>query len=207
MGGTTMRTLPLADVPELAAEVAARCFAIEPVFYSLFSDDRAQNLAAIERLLLDPKTDLGRNRVLVEDGALAGFFSFYDNRRALSVQITTLKQLLRAHGVRPDTRQRVSAFNAQVPRVSGPSLYLSKIFVTGGFRGRGLARRMLAELNGIARAEGLQRISLHVRADNPAALALYRSEGYSVVDDRSQYVVLRSPDGSAPAPTREELRC
>jgi ribosomal protein S18 acetylase RimI-like enzyme len=45
-------------------------------------------------------------------------------------------------------------------------------------RHRGLGRRLLLET--LARARGLRRIELVVRADNSAAIALYRSCGFEV---------------------------
>jgi len=185
-----MKTFELADLPHLAPDIARRCFAIEPIFYSLFSPNHEENLAGIERLLLDPRTDLGCNRVILEDGKLCGFFSFYDIRKAMSVQISTLKALRKTPSRRTDTRIRVKEFNAGVPPVREPSLYLSKIFVTEQFRGRGLARTMLAELYGLARTEDLHGVSLHVRADNAPALALYASEGFTVIDKSASYLVL-----------------
>lgn len=59
----------------------------------------------------------------------------------------------------------------------------------GGFgvvprwRGRGLARRLMSELLGRARASGLRRLSLEVLQGNTAALRLYERAGMSLTRD------------------------
>jgi ribosomal protein S18 acetylase RimI-like enzyme len=50
--------------------------------------------------------------------------------------------------------------------------------VVAEHRHRGLGRRLLVET--LARARGLRRIELNVRADNTAAIALYRSCGFEI---------------------------
>lgn len=55
---------------------------------------------------------------------------------------------------------------------------LYSIVVDPGQRGRGLGRRLLDDAEALARAAGRTRIRLEVRADNPAALALYERAGY-----------------------------
>lgn len=73
----------------------------------------------------------------------------------------------------------------------------------GGFgvvprwRGRGLARRLMSELIGRARASGLRRLSLEVLEGNTAALRLYESVGMRVT--RDLLVLERAADRPAPA--------
>lgn len=50
--------------------------------------------------------------------------------------------------------------------------------VDPAFRGRGVARRLLIGAERIAVERGSRRVRLEVRADNTAALALYRTGGY-----------------------------
>lgn len=54
-------------------------------------------------------------------------------------------------------------------------------------RGRGLGRTMLRELMDEARRRGAHRLFLEVRADNPAAQALYTSEGFTRLRRRRGY--------------------
>lgn len=74
----------------------------------------------------------------------------------------------------------------------------------GGFgvvprwRGRGLARRLMSELVGRARASGLRRLSLEVLQGNTAAQRLYESAGMRVTRD---LLILERP-ADLPAPAR-----
>lgn len=61
------------------------------------------------------------------------------------------------------------------------------------YRRQGLARRLLHEAYGWARRVGVEKISLNVRANNRAALALYRAEGFRLEGrERAQ---IRLPEG------------
>ncbi|MFH9859810.1 GNAT family N-acetyltransferase [Streptomyces sp. NPDC017202] len=55
---------------------------------------------------------------------------------------------------------------------------LKRMFVVKQARGRGLARRMLAELEEDARAAGRLRMVLETGTQQPEAIALYTSSGY-----------------------------
>jgi GNAT superfamily N-acetyltransferase len=57
---------------------------------------------------------------------------------------------------------------------------IKRMFVRPQARGRGLARRMLADLEGIARDAGQREVRLFTTDMLPEAMALYASEGYSV---------------------------
>jgi len=55
---------------------------------------------------------------------------------------------------------------------------LYSIAVDQGARGRGLGRRLVAAAEELARRRGAARLRLEVRADNDAAIALYRGLGF-----------------------------
>ncbi|MEU8648469.1 GNAT family N-acetyltransferase [Streptomyces sp. NPDC048737] len=55
---------------------------------------------------------------------------------------------------------------------------LKRMFVVKQARGRGLARRILAELEEDARAAGRLRMVLETGTEQPEAIALYTSSGY-----------------------------
>ena len=57
---------------------------------------------------------------------------------------------------------------------------IKRMFVASGARGRGLGRRLLGELEAIARADGRRRIRLVTTEALAEARALYRSAGYAV---------------------------
>lgn len=89
----------------------------------------------------------------------------------------------------------------------------------GGFgvvprwRGRGLARRLMSEVVGRARASGLRRLSLEVLQGNTAALRLYERAGMHVTRDLlvlerpAEWKAATTPRGAAPqeAPADELL--
>jgi len=55
---------------------------------------------------------------------------------------------------------------------------LKRMYVTPAFRGRGLARAVLAELERRAVAAGYRRVILETGSKQPEAIALYESSGY-----------------------------
>nr|WP_298250323.1 GNAT family N-acetyltransferase [uncultured Halomonas sp.] len=55
---------------------------------------------------------------------------------------------------------------------------LQAVLVDARWRGRGLARRLLAEVVEQARAWGSERLLLEVRVGNASAIALYRGAGF-----------------------------
>jgi GNAT superfamily N-acetyltransferase len=58
---------------------------------------------------------------------------------------------------------------------------IKRMFVSAAARRRGHARRLLAELEGIARDAGQTRIRLLTTELLPEAIALYESSGYTIV--------------------------
>jgi GNAT superfamily N-acetyltransferase len=74
-----------------------------------------------------------------------------------------------------------------VSRRAGPEFVPEeRIFGTPRARGRGHARRLLAELEGLAREAGQREMRLFTTDMLPEAMALYASEGYTV---RSEHPV------------------
>jgi GNAT superfamily N-acetyltransferase len=66
-------------------------------------------------------------------------------------------------------------------RVDERTAELKRMFVRPAWRGRGVARRLLAELEGRAAALGYRRMRLETGVRQPEAIALYRSAGYDEV--------------------------
>lgn len=65
-------------------------------------------------------------------------------------------------------------------RASGTSAWIYDIRVHSGRRGRGLGRGLLEALHDAARALGASSMTLNVFGDNPTAIRLYETSGYTV---------------------------
>jgi ribosomal protein S18 acetylase RimI-like enzyme len=61
----------------------------------------------------------------------------------------------------------------------GRDAFLTEIYVRRAMRGRGWGRRLLEEIETIARDSGAGAIHLEVRPDNAPALGLYREAGFA----------------------------
>lgn len=59
---------------------------------------------------------------------------------------------------------------------------LKRMFVTPPFRGRGLSRLVLAELETRARTLGYERLLLETGARQPEAMGLYETSGYTPIE-------------------------
>lgn len=64
---------------------------------------------------------------------------------------------------------------------------LDKIIVEPGSRRRGIARQLMAGGLELAASSGVREMILEVRADNDAAIALYRSYGFGDITVRKNY--------------------
>jgi GNAT superfamily N-acetyltransferase len=65
-----------------------------------------------------------------------------------------------------------------VPRVDPKELFLSKIYVTAGERGRGVGRRAIDFIERLARDGGLTKICLTVNRNNQSAITAYQRLGF-----------------------------
>ncbi|MBK8049573.1 MAG: GNAT family N-acetyltransferase [Anaerolineales bacterium] len=140
---------------------------------------------------------------LVEDYAMEIMLNFdvpLDEARITSA--TEIDAML--HDERPTKRQNVykivRADDAQGSRIGNLWLEVNTsrgrcvvqdIYLEGGFRGQGLGRQTLDLVDNLMREQGIQRIRLHVAANNAAARALYEKQGYEVVRLTMQKVLGR----------------
>jgi ribosomal-protein-alanine N-acetyltransferase len=68
-----------------------------------------------------------------------------------------------------------------------PTADIQTIAVDPGHRRRGIARALLRHLLDVAADAGCTETLLEVRADSPAAIALYESEGFAAIARRTDY--------------------
>ncbi|WP_278236245.1 GNAT family N-acetyltransferase [Isoptericola sp. AK164] len=64
---------------------------------------------------------------------------------------------------------------------------LKRVFVLPEHRGRGLARTLMAELEGAARRTGFRRLVLETGTAQPEAIALYTALGYDPIESYGKY--------------------
>ena len=77
-----------------------------------------------------------------------------------------------------DLGSRPVAYGVLSVHAGTPVARLTSFAVEPGFRGRGIARRLLSALEDAAAVHGCAGLRLEVRADNMAAIALYTAAGY-----------------------------
>ena len=65
---------------------------------------------------------------------------------------------------------------------------VKRMFVRPGFRGRGVARRILAALEADARDDGVRTLRLETGTRQPEAIRLYESAGFRPIDRYGEYI-------------------
>ena len=61
------------------------------------------------------------------------------------------------------------------------------VTVINGFRRQGIAKRLIADIEGYCQTKGSNAIILEVATDNSSAISLYENLGYSQISIRSNY--------------------
>jgi GNAT superfamily N-acetyltransferase len=72
-------------------------------------------------------------------------------------------------------------------RTAGDDAEIKRMYVAAAARRRGIARRMLSELEGSAARAGITRLLLNTGPAQPEAVALYRDAGYRPVEGFGHY--------------------
>jgi putative acetyltransferase len=65
---------------------------------------------------------------------------------------------------------------------------VKRMFVTPAWRGKAVARRLLARLEGKAREAGYQAVRIETGIGQPEAIALYQSAGYTAIPPFGEYI-------------------
>ena len=84
-----------------------------------------------------------------------------------------------------ESSERLVAYGGVMLR--RPTADIQTLAVDPDFRRRGIARALLRSLIGSAERAQCTEMLLEVRADNPEAVALYRSEGFEPIARRTGY--------------------
>jgi putative acetyltransferase len=75
---------------------------------------------------------------------------------------------------------------ARVPVAEG-LVEMKRVFVDDGFRGRGVASRLVRAFEEQARADGVRRVRLETGTKQPEAMALYEKLGYARTENFGVY--------------------
>ncbi len=99
-------------------------------------------------------------------------------------------------GTGPDSKPAglVNCFEGFSTFAARPLVNVHDVAVDPAFRGQGIARRMLQEVEAIARERGCCKLTLEVLQGNATAIRLYESEGfagYQLVESMGQAVFLQ----------------
>lgn len=88
----------------------------------------------------------------------------------------------------------VVAFNGDIPVACGAikvydtgTMEVKRMFVSEGYRGRKISKKVLAELEKWAAEMGYASCILETGTNQPEAIALYNNSGYTVIDNYGQY--------------------
>ncbi len=166
----------LAEDPARAIALATLCWSASPEFYAVISTDKDALLPAIGRQIGEPGFDMPgvlAMRRVTDVGLVAGL----DLSLLAAGQMAALVALIKhvPQGARTRFTAEMRRHASGVEPVDAEGHYITRVAVAPVCRGEGLGRAMMCEyLSRFAQAE----VHLHVRRDNAAAIALYRSLGF-----------------------------
>ena len=176
---------PTALEPAELASAAAWIHSMDRDYYSLFDLDNARIEDKLVELLFTPESEFGTSLFARKEGVLVGFVAWFLAQELFARRVFVLKSLLASVPNPLTVRSRLAKFEGAHRQVPLETLYLSKIYVDFAMRGTGLSAQLLGEFLGKGRDLG-RNLSLHVRRDNTAAIALYRRHGFSINADSYQ---------------------
>lgn len=165
-----------------ATYLALEARASEP--YAAFVYEDEAEAERVQRLLFDRDVgDLARGfgRLALVDGAPAGMLAAIPGDQLGKARLKAAL-VLRKAGVFevPGTARRSSLAGQTLAKVAPDDLYLSRIAVAEGFRGRGIGNGLLVHYEAEARRLGAHRLVLEVSPTHREALRLYERAGFAI---------------------------
>jgi ribosomal protein S18 acetylase RimI-like enzyme len=156
-------------------------------FYNLFGKSSNRMHLDLYNMINDERTEEFNSKSIFLNDNLIGVVSFYDSDEIYYRQLFSLNHLQNSSRVEPDS---ISSFSNNVPNIEKKSLYLSRITISEGFRGKGYSTGVLRYLEEEAEKDGYKLISLHVHFRNKKAISVYKKYGFTIENDKYDYLVM-----------------
>jgi GNAT superfamily N-acetyltransferase len=176
---------------ETKRDIAAGIYALDAGFYGLLFTDKEQAINKIAQSLDEPGGDLGCGFVACDDKRKVGYLSYFPMAQKTTRNLATLKALLDFS--LPQTRtvfKQASTFQQQLSPVTIDCLYLNKIMVFNGFKGKSYGSLLLNGYLADAKKLGLTPM-FHVHRDNQSAISFYKKQGFEVENSGFEYLLCK----------------
>ena len=169
-------------------------------YYDLIGVGRRDIERQIAKQIGQPGTELADTFVLLIESEVAGLYACVSTEVLSYVMLEGSLRLMR--GFDPTVRKSFLAGLRQsrpaLPRLPEESLYLARLAVADGFRGKGVAKLLMEDFFGRRSYE--TSYCLHVLEDNLRAVQFYRRQGFEPFgQQKSGFLsMIRPADGVGP---------
>jgi ribosomal protein S18 acetylase RimI-like enzyme len=155
-----------------------------PYFDFLFGIGKSQSV--LEAMMRDERSEIALRRahvLLREDRPIGGFIALagYELPPARQADLLTMMREVGRDSI-ASLRGRLAQTKALFAPVAPDDYYLSKMGLLPEWRAKGLGKRLLHEYLAQGNANGFTTFRLDVSEENKAAVSLYRSAGFEVVE-------------------------
>lgn len=189
MDGALLTLQPAADeaVRDRYADFLVRAsVTADPAFFSLLERFCPDTRARIRHLLQDPDSDLAGGRLCLEGDEAVGLLVAHPLAEVQARQLVSLRHYLAGVADKAAFRQALAAFAGEkAPIDMTNTLYLTRVCVAPAHQGQGVGGFLLEALLRQQAQDGHAGCVLHVRQDNPGAIALYQKHGFRWIDGGS----------------------
>lgn len=189
MDGALLTLRPAADeaVRDRYADFLVQAsVAADPAFFSLLERFCPDTQARVRHLLQDPDSDMAGGRLCLKGDEAIGLLVAHPLAEVQARQLVSLRHYLAGISDKAAFRQALASFaREKAPIETTDALYLTRVHVAPAHQGRGVGRFLLEALLHQQAQGGHAGCVLHVRQDNPGAIALYQKHGFRWIEGGS----------------------